>query len=313
VALKKGKHMSLFAIFKPTGPTGFGYGSTAERVTSGLSLTGKTILVTGCNSGLGQEACRVFALRGALVLGTARTKEKATRACAAFPGKAIGYACELSDPASVRGCVAAIKAEGHQLDAIICNAGIMMLPRLEKSHGYELQFFTNYIGHFMLVTGLLDLLTDEGRVVILSSEGHRQAPHEGIAFDNLSGDKGYKPLEAYGQSKFALLLFAKELQRRFLGTGKTAYAVHPGVVRTNLARSLGPVLSRVLAAIGPIFFKSVDEGAATEVFAAVSPMAVPLAGNYLADSNVKKPRADSEDAFLAIRLWDESERIVETL
>jgi NAD(P)-dependent dehydrogenase (short-subunit alcohol dehydrogenase family) len=313
VALKKGKHMSLFAIFKPSGPTGFGYGSTAERVTSGLSLTGKTILVTGCNSGLGQEACRVFALRGALVLGTARTKEKATRACAAFPGKAIGYACELSDPASVRGCVAAIKAEGHQLDAIICNAGIMMLPRLEKSHGYELLFFTNYIGHFMLVTGLLDLLTDEGRVVILSSEGHRQAPPEGIAFDNLSGDKGYKPLEAYGQSKFALLLFAKELQRRFLGTGKTAYAVHPGVVRTNLARSLGPVLSRVLAAIGPIFFKSVDEGAATEVFAAVSPMAVPLAGNYLADSNVKKPRADSEDAFLAIRLWDESERIVETL
>lgn len=305
--------MSLFAIFKPSGPTGFGYGSTAERVTSGLSLTGKTILVTGCNSGLGQEACRVFALRGALVLGTARTKEKATRACAAFPGKAIGYACELSDPASVRGCVAAIKAEGHQLDAIICNAGIMMLPRLEKSHGYELLFFTNYIGHFMLVTGLLDLLTDEGRVVILSSEGHRQAPPEGIAFDNLSGDKGYKPLEAYGQSKFALLLFAKELQRRFLGTGKTAYAVHPGVVRTNLARSLGPVLSRVLAAIGPIFFKSVDEGAATEVFAAVSPMAVPLAGNYLADSNVKKPRADSEDAFLAIRLWDESERIVETL
>ena len=313
MALKKGKHMSLFAIFKPSGPTGFGYGSTAERVTSGLSLTGKTILVTGCNSGLGQEACRVFALRGALVLGTARTKEKATRACAAFPGKAIGYACELSDPASVRGCVAAIKAEGHQLDAIICNAGIMMLPRLEKSHGYELLFFTNYIGHFMLVTGLLDLLTDEGRVVILSSEGHRQAPPEGIAFDNLSGDKGYKPLEAYGQSKFALLLFAKELQRRFLGTGKTAYAVHPGVVRTNLARSLGPVLSRVLAAIGPIFFKSVDEGAATEVFAAVSPMAVPLAGNYLADSNVKKPRADSEDAFLAIRLWDESERIVETL
>jgi NAD(P)-dependent dehydrogenase (short-subunit alcohol dehydrogenase family) len=305
--------MSLFAMFKSPGPTGFGYGSTAESVTSGLSLAGKTILVTGCNSGLGREACRVFALRGALVLGTARTKEKATRACAAFPGKAIGYACELSDPASVRGCVAAIKAEGHHLDAIICNAGIMMLPRLEKSYGYELQFFTNYIGHFILVTGLLDLLTDEGRVVTLSSEGHRQAPREGIAFANLSGDKGYKPLEAYGQSKFALLLLAKELQRRFAGTGKTAYAVHPGVVRTNLARSLGPVLSRVLAAIGPLFFKSVEEGAATEVFAAVSPMALPLAGNYFADSNVKKPRADSEDAILALRLWDESERIVEAL
>jgi NAD(P)-dependent dehydrogenase (short-subunit alcohol dehydrogenase family) len=300
-------------MFKSAGPTGFGYGATAEKVTEGLSLAGQTILVTGCNSGLGQEACRVLALRGALVLGTARTKEKATRACAAFPGKAIGYACELSDPSSVRGCVAAINADGHQLDAIICNAGIMMLPTLAKSHGYELQFFTNYIGHFILVTGLLDQLKDKARVVMLSSEGHRQAPNGGIAFDNLSGDKGYKPLVAYGQSKFAMLLFAKELQRRFAGTGKTAYAVHPGVVRTNLARSLRPPLGWVLAAIGPLFFKSVDEGAATEVFAAVSPIAVPLAGNYLADSNVKKPRADAEDAPLARRLWAESEKIVQAL
>ena len=210
--------MSLFAMFKSAGPTGFGYGSTAEQVTEGLSLAGRTIVVTGCNSGIGQEACRVLALRGALVLGTARTKEKAAAACATFPGKAIGYACELSDPASVRGCVAAVKADGHRLDAIICNAGIMMLPKLEKSHGYELQFFTNHIGHFMLVTGLLEQLKDEGRVVMLSSEAHRRAPVGGIEFDNLSGDKGYQPLTAYGQSKIANLLFAKELQRRFAGT-----------------------------------------------------------------------------------------------
>jgi WW domain-containing oxidoreductase len=213
----------------------------------------------------------------------------------------------------VRGCVAAVKADGHRLDAIICNAGIMMLPKLEKSHGYELQFFTNHIGHFMLVTGLLEQLKDEGRVVMLSSEGHRRAPVGAIEFDNLSGDKGYQPLAAYGQSKIANLLFAKELQRRFAGTKKTAYAVHPGVVDTNLARNLGPVLSRVLAAIGPLFLKSVGEGAATEVFAAVSPKAVPLAGNYLADSNVKKPRADAEDAALATRLWAESEKIVQAL
>jgi len=167
--------MSLFAMFKSAGPTGFGYGSTAEQVTKGLSLAGQTILVTGCNSGIGQEACRVLALRGALVLGTARTKEKAA-ACATFPGKAIGYACELSDPSSVRGCVAAVKAAGHRLDAIICNAGIMMLPKLEKSHGYELQFFTNHIGHFMLVTGLLDQLEDEGRVVMLSRGQSSRSP-----------------------------------------------------------------------------------------------------------------------------------------
>ena len=89
--------MSLFAMFKSAGPTGFGYGSTAEQVTEGLSLAGQTILVTGCNSGIGQEACRVLALRGALVLGTARTKEKAAAACANLPGKAVGCPCELSD------------------------------------------------------------------------------------------------------------------------------------------------------------------------------------------------------------------------
>jgi NAD(P)-dependent dehydrogenase (short-subunit alcohol dehydrogenase family) len=163
------------------------------------------------------------------------------------------------------------------------------------------------------VTGLLEQLKDEGRVVMLSSEGHRRAPVGGIEFDNLSGDKGYQPLTAYGQSKIANLLFAKELQRRFAGTKKTAYAVHPGVVATNLGRNLGPVLSRVLAAMGPLFLKSVAEGAATEVFAAVSPKAVPLAGNYLSDSNVEKPRADAEDAALATRLWAESEKIVQAL
>jgi len=305
--------MSFFSMFRSKGPTGYGYGSTAEDVTEGLSLAGKTILVTGCNSGIGQEACRVLSLRGALVLGAARSKEKASVACAQFPGPAIGYACELADPASVRDCVSSIIADGHELDAIICNAGIMMLPKLEKAHGYELQFFTNHIGHFMLVTGLLGQLTDKGRVVMLSSEGHRSAPTEGIDFDNLSGDKGYQPLKAYGQSKMANLLFAKELQRRFAGTDKTAYAVHPGVVDTNLSRNLGPVLRRVLAAVAPLFLKTVGEGAATEVFAAVNPKALPLAGRYLADSNLKNPRADADNKTLAAKLWEESESIVKSI
>jgi NAD(P)-dependent dehydrogenase (short-subunit alcohol dehydrogenase family) len=302
--------MSLLSMLLSNGPTGFGNGSTAEQVTEGLNLAGKTILVTGCNSGLGQEACRVLALRGAHVLGTARTEAKAKEACATFPGKATGYACELSDPASVRACVAALHRDGVKLDAIICNAGIMALPKLEKAFGYELQFFTNHVGHFMLVTGLLDLLTPEGRVVMLSSEAHRNCPKGGIEFDNLSGDKGYGAWKAYGQSKIANLLFAKELQRRFAGTKQTAYAVHPGVIHTNLARSMGGAANVVMSLVGPAFLKSVPEGAATEVFAAVNPKALPLAGKYLADSNEKKPRAEAEDPALAKRLWEETERIV---
>ena len=305
--------MALISVFMGKGPSGFGYGSTAEEVTSGLDLHGRNILVTGCNSGLGHETVRVLAERGARVLATARTEEKARTACEGIGGATSPFACELSEPSSVRACVESVKKDGAKLDAIICNAGVMALPNLEKAFGYEKQFFTNHIGHFILVTGLLDQLGENGRVVMLSSEAHKTAPREGIEFDNLSGDQGYKPLTAYGQSKLADLLFAKELQRRFAGTKKTAYAVHPGVVDTNLARNLGPVLSRVLGAIGTLFLKSVGEGAATEVFAAVSPKAVPLAGNYLADSNVKKPRADAEDAALAIRLWAESEKIVQAL
>ena len=305
--------MALFSIFKSSGPTGFGYNSTAEDVTEGLSLTGKKILVTGCTSGLGAEACRVLSLRGAHVLGTARTQDAADNACARLPNKGTGYACELADPRSVRNCVTQIRRDGHRLDAIICNAGIMALPKLQKAYGYELQFFTNHIGHFMLVTGLLDSLADDGRVVMLSSMAHAQASKGGIQFDNLDGGRGYSPWSAYGQSKFANLLFARELQCRFAGTKKTAYAVHPGVIRTNLTRNAGGVVQTFFVLAGPLFLKTIPQGAATEVFAAVHPKALALAGQYLADCNATTPRKDAEDAALARQLWTVSEQIVQGL
>jgi WW domain-containing oxidoreductase len=305
--------MALFSLFKSNGPNGFGYNSTAEDVTAGLSLTGKKILVTGCTSGLGEEACRVLSLRGAHVIGTARSKEAADKTCSKLPNKGTGYACELADPKSVRACVTQIRQDGHRLDAIICNAGIMALPKLQKAFGYELQFFTNHIGHFMLVTGLLDSLADDGRVVVLSSMAHAQAPKGGIQFDNLDSARGYSPWGNYGQAKFANLLFAKELQRRFSGTKKTAYAIHPGVIHTNLARSAGGIVQAFFAIAGPLFLKTVPQGAATEVFAAVHPKALVLAGHYLADCNAATPRKDAEDAALAQRLWDVSEQIVKGL
>src|SRR5581483_4073830 len=127
--------MSLYTLLKGKGPSGFGYGSTAEDVTGGLDLAGKTILLTGCNSGLGLEAMRVLALRGAQVIGAARTEAKANAACASIGGKTTGIACELADPASVRACVATLKAKGTPLDVILCNAGIMALPKLQQAYG----------------------------------------------------------------------------------------------------------------------------------------------------------------------------------
>src|SRR6195256_5293877 len=252
--------MSIYQLFKVKGPSGFGYGTTAAQATEGMSLAGRTMLVTGCNSGLGLETMRVLALRGARVVGTARTTEKAREACASVTGRTVPLACELSEPASVRECVASVVAAGIRLDAMICNAGIMGLPKLERVHGYESQFFTNHIGHFILVTGLLGRLTESGRVVMLSSTAHARAKEGGIEFDNLDGGKGYDPWRCYGQSKFANLLFAKELARRLAGTRRTANAVHPGVIRTNLIRH-NPILNMVAAVFSPLFLKTVGQGA----------------------------------------------------
>ncbi len=305
--------MSIYARLAGKGRSGFGYGSTAEQVTEGLSLAGKTILVTGCNSGLGHEALRVLTKRGARVVGTARSLDKAKAACASVQGDTIPLACELADPASVRACVAAVKAAGLRLDAIICNAGIMALPKLQQAYGYELQFFTNHIGHFILVTGLLDQLTDDGRVVMLSSAAHKMAPKVGIQFDNLSGATGYRDWTQYGQSKLANLLFAKELARRFAGTKKTANAVHPGVIQTNLGRHMNPIAQFFFGLSDKIALKSIPQGAATEVYVAVHPATAGISGAYFADCNVAQSRPDADDAALARKLWQVSEEIVAQL
>jgi WW domain-containing oxidoreductase len=305
--------MSLLEIVLPNGPSGYGYGSTAEQVTEGISLQGKTMLVTGCNSGLGEETLRVLVRRGAQVIGTARTLEKAQAACGAVGGKTIPVACELSDPASVRACVKTVQQAGAHLDAVICNAGIMALPKLELQHGYEAQFFTNHIGHFILVTGLLEQLAAKGRVVMLSSAAHTTAPRGGIDFDNLSGEKGYSQWATYGRSKFANVLFAKGLAKRFAGSGRTANAVHPGVIRTNLGRHMNPVLRGVFGLMGPLVLKSVAQGAATQVFVATHPSLETTSGEYFADCNIAKSRADTHDVALAQRLWDVSEQIVAKL
>jgi WW domain-containing oxidoreductase len=186
----------------------------------------------------------------------------------------------------------------------------MALPKLETAHGYELQFFTNHIGHFLLVTSLLDQLTDTGRVVMLSSSAHSMAPKAGVELDNLDGAKGYGDWRNYGQSKLANILFTKELTRRFAGTKKTANAVHPGVIATNLNRHMNPVARVIFGVFGPLLLKTVGQGAATEVFVATSPTLADVSGEYFADCNIAVPRPDANDAELAKKLWDVSEKIV---
>jgi NAD(P)-dependent dehydrogenase (short-subunit alcohol dehydrogenase family) len=279
--------------------------STAQGVTEGLDLSGKSYLITGCNAGLGQESLRVLCLRGAKVVGLARSMAKAQAACAPHGPGAIPRACDLGDPASVRACVEGLKAEGWRFDAILANAGIMALPERTLLHGVEAQFYTNHVGHFQLVTGLLEQLAEGGRVVVTSSRAHLRAPQGGIDFDNLDGAKGYAPWTAYGQSKFANLLFAKALAKRLRGTGKSAYALHPGVIRTELMRHMG-LGAQVAMWLARPWLKSIPQGAATQVLLATASELAAPSGAYYADCLPTRPRPDAEDAALADRLWAET-------
>ena len=304
--------MSLTERLRKPGPTGFGYGTTAQQVVRRLDLNGRTILVTGCNSGLGEETMRVLVMRGATVIGCARTIQKAQEACAPYGDRAIPMVCELSDLESVLATVDAVKKRPESLDAIIANAGIMALPKLETVHGYEKQFFVNHIGHFLLVTRLLDEMSAHGRIVLVSSNAHQHSVKSGIDFENLDGSKGYNPWTFYGQSKLANLLFVRELAHRLKGTDRTAYAIHPGVIKTNLGRYMPKIAGKIYYAISkPLFLKSIPQGTATQVFVAVHPKAGQINGEYWKDCNVTESSEQGKDMELAKRLWAESERIVE--
>ena len=306
--------MSLVSlVLGRRGPSGFGYASTAEEVTAGLDLTGRTVLITGSNSGLGAESARVLAARGARVVAAARTREKAAEAMKTLGIDAIPVACELAEPASVRACVAEVKALGVPIDVLLCNAGIMALPERTLAYGHELQFFTNHIGHFLLVTGLLEALSADARVVMLSSAAHFMAPKEGIRLEDPSFARGYRPWAAYGQSKLANLLFARALARRFAGTKRTANAVHPGVIATNLTRHMNVALRAVYPIASAIAMKDVHEGAATQCYAAVHPSLAGVNGEYLADCNVAPSSRQARDEALGEALWKLSEELVATL
>jgi WW domain-containing oxidoreductase len=289
--------------------------STAEEVTAGLDLAGRTALITGATSGIGLETARILAVRGAHVLVTGRTLDKARAACARLPGRATPLACELADFDRVAECAARVNQLGVPLDMLICNAGIMAPPELELIRGLEKQFVVNHLGHFLLVSRLLDAVraAPAGRVVMVSSSAHRWAPPGGIAFNNLTGDKGYEPRVFYGQSKLANALVARELARRLRGTRTTANAVHPGLIVTNIIRYI-PKWQQLLAPmIGPLLrsrIKTTPQGAATTCYVAAHPDTAQASGRYFADCAVAVPEEMMEDDALAARLWSESESLV---
>lgn len=285
--------------------------STAEQVTEGVDLSGKVAVITGVNSGLGLESMRVLAARGAHIIGLARTLDKATEACAGITGKTTPLACELSDFASARDCGLAIKALGLPIDILMLNAGIMAPRELELAHGVEMQFATNHLGHFLLLQHLLEPVKQaQGRIVILSSAAHMTSTRRGIDFDNLDASMGYDAWRFYGQSKLANLMTAKALVKRLGGTGVTANAVHPGIIRTNLGRDAGGFLIRLISLFAGLVEKTIPQGSATQCYVAAHEDLEGVSGEYFSDCKRASYSKHADNEALVERLWQESEKMV---
>lgn len=292
----------------------FGAHSTGEEVTAGLDLTGRVALVTGCNSGLGYETLRVLALRGAHVIGTGRTLEKATAACDSVDGLTTPLALELSDFQSAVDCAEQLKSLGLSPDTVILNAGINTFGELELVGGIEKIFVVNFLGHFVLMNRLLPLMrqNEPGRIVHVSSRSaYRQAPAAGIDFDNLRGEKPFDAGEAYGRSKLANALFSLALAERLENTAITSNAVHPGLVQTNIARTAPVLIREGFNLLGGLVAKTPEQGAATQLYVATHPDLQGVSGAYFEDCNpvmVGGPH-HMTDRLMAGKLWSVAEEM----
>jgi len=300
--------------------TAFGEQSTAAEVIAGIDLTGKRAIVTGGASGIGVETVRALASANAEVTLAVRNVEAGERTAedivADTGNKQVLVApLDLADPASVAAFTAAWDGPLHIL---VNNAGVMAAPLTRTAHGWELQFATNHLGHFALATGFHEALAAAGsaRVVSVSSSAHRRSP---VVFDDIHfRQRPYDPWLAYGQSKTANVLFAVEATRRWTADGIAVNALMPGGIRTGLQRYVSQdELDRMVARAGGLAgarWKTPEQGAATSVLLAASPLLDGISGRYFEDCNEAGPPVDARhgvaeyalDPDAAARLWQVS-------
>ncbi len=289
--------------------------STAEEVTAGLDLSGKVALVTGCTSGIGFETMRVLAMRGASVIGTSRSLEKARAAVGRVDGTTLPLQLELSDFDSVVRCAESVRSLHPSLDMLVCNAGFLGGSQQRTLiNGVEKHFVVNHLGHFVLVNRLLDRLSGsrQGRVVVVASGmAYSDAPALGIQFDDLTLAQGYRDRRAYAHSKLANVLFSLELSRRLRGSGVTTNSLHPGMINTEIDRHMNRFMQFGFRIFAGLFGKTIEEGAATSCFVASSPLLGTTSGKYFEDSNAVSISGSHHmrDESMAARLWQVSEEL----
>ncbi|MCX7863671.1 MAG: SDR family NAD(P)-dependent oxidoreductase [Novosphingobium sp.] len=305
---------------------GFGAESTADEVLDGIDLSGQLVLVTGVSAGLGVETARAASAHGATVIGMARDLAKAARALGEAGCDIEVLECDLASLASVRACADALLARHRKLDVVIANAGVMNCPFGLTEDGFETHFATNHLGHFVLVNRILPLVSNGGRIVILSSSAHRAGD---VDLDDPNWQRqDYDPFAAYGRSKTANILYAVELNRRLAHRNIAVTALHPGGIQTELMRHTTPELfermveSSSRSADGttsePVKVKTVAQGAATTVWAAFVAPAEEIAGRYCEDCHVSEiednacrgVRSYAVDPDRARALWVRSEEMV---
>jgi NAD(P)-dependent dehydrogenase (short-subunit alcohol dehydrogenase family) len=281
-------------------------------------MEGKTVVVTGGNSGIGYETAAALASMGARVLITARNADKGRAAVAALTQRSEGkghvqlVVFDLADLASVRRGAAEILEQTPTLDVLVNNAGLVLTERAETVDGFEATFAINHLGPFLLTNLLLERMTAStpARVVNVASTAHTAA-RKGIPFDDLQSTRSYRGMRVYGASKLANILFTLELSRRFDGRMLTANSLHPGTVRTGYG---GDGDTRGFLAFGikiaSPFFLSPAKGARTSVYLASSPEVEGVSGEYFVKCKPRKPRRWAQDPEAAQRLWQVSEKLV---
>jgi NAD(P)-dependent dehydrogenase (short-subunit alcohol dehydrogenase family) len=317
----------------------FGARSTTDEVLSGVNLRGKHILVTGVSAGLGVETARALVAHGAHVTGAARDLAKAegatteVRNAAAVNGGSLELIeLDLASLKSVRACADGLLTKGEPFDVIIANAGVMATPFGHTADGFETQFGTNHLGHFVFANKIASLIRAGGRLINLASSGHRFA---NVDLEDPNFERTpYDPFVAYGRSKTANILFSVAFDTRHRGRGVGAAAVHPGGIKTELARHMDSsqlqtmidTINKQLATEGkePFEFKTIPQGAATSVWAGVVASADEIGGKYCENCHVSEIVPDDRiitpvsegvrgyalDPISAEALWKKSEEVV---
>lgn len=291
--------------------SGFGWASTTDEVLADIDLSGRTVFITGANSGLGQETARAMAARGAHVIMAGRDQDKLDASVAAIrtdqPQAALDtITLDLGSLESIRAATSRARQRFDKIDLLINNAGVMATPFQHTADGFEMQFGTNHLGHFAMTAELMPLIErgSAQRIVNLSSRGHFMGQVDFA--DPHFARRPYDPWTAYGQSKTANVLFTVGLEARYAVLGIHAYAVHPGGIETNLGRHMTPemregLMKRVTSSDGGFQWKTIPQGAATTCWAATAPELEGRGGVYCEDCHVAS--VDDESSTAGVRSY----------